>query len=272
MGSDPYACDPPHRRRRYRRRQDPRAQPPQGAQPPYRRSALLLPQGGLLRGRGENGHPHPRHRLGQPPGGLPGAEKAAGRAEGGHHPLPRRPGQPDGQPDQEILQGPGGHHRPQRLPPGLPGPAGGPAVLREHQHGGPAPGELLHRRGRPHDRHPHPAGLPRRPDLHRLQRHRLQDPHPPPAQGGVPEKRGHGVAGGGRDRRHCGPALPCQGHPHPAEGHEDRLQGGAPSQAPHRRGRGGPGEAEGHDPGPGPGRAGPLRRVGQRYELLLQRH
>ena len=81
-------------------------------------------------------------------------------------------------------------------------------------------------------------GFPRRPDLHRLQRHRLQDPHPPPAQGGVPEKRGHGVAGGGRDRRHRGPALPCQGHPHPAEGHEDCLQGGAPSQAPHRRGTG----------------------------------
>ena len=51
------------------------------------------------------------------------------------------------------------------------------------------------------------------------------------------KSRGHGVAGGGRDRRHRGPALPCQGHPHPAEGHEDCLQGGAPSQAPHRRGR-----------------------------------
>ena len=77
---------------------------------------------------------------------------------------------------------------------------------------------------------------------------------------------------GGRDRRHRRPAVPGQGHPHPAAGHGAGLQGKPPPETFDRRGRRGPAETGKHGPGPGACGQGLLRRVALRCELLLQRH
>ena len=106
-------------------------------------------------------------------------------------PLPRQPGQHDRGPAAKAHGPAGGVHRPQRLQAGLHGPPLRPSHLRGHQRLGPAASGLPHRRVRRHGGPAHRPGLPPRPVLRHLQRHRLH----PRAASGRPAGLSRGVWG-----------------------------------------------------------------------------